>query len=124
MWPVARRIGAPSTPTSPLAYAVEPPPKPTVAEHRPVSKPAGEITQQAGSVAELARYASRLLSASTASPSSVEVPWGPHASEDGLGVVGEGGGLSGCREAVEVLTRNLKKGLYACSLQQMTLKPI
>ncbi|KAJ6495574.1 Rgp1-domain-containing protein [Mycena vitilis] len=116
MWPVARRIGTPRTPTS-LADSL---PKPTVAEHRPAAAalPKSGVVEltQPGSVAELARYGARLLSASAASPSSIEA-----AGEDGLGVGGDGGGLSGCREAVEVLTRNLKKVSYDITKDGVTV---
>jgi hypothetical protein len=41
--------------------------------------------------------------------------------EDGLGVGGEGSGLSGCREAVEMLTRNLKKVSYDITKDGVTV---
>ncbi|KAF7362042.1 hypothetical protein MVEN_00549600 [Mycena venus] len=122
MWPVARRIHAPPTPTSPSTPQLPPvPPKPTVTENRPAASAAPK-TQQAGkatgSVNELARYATRLLSATAVSPSSMEMLG---AGEDGLGVGSEGGGLSGCREAVEVLTRNLKKVSYDITKDGVTV---
>ncbi|KAJ7874672.1 Rgp1-domain-containing protein [Mycena olivaceomarginata] len=110
MWPVARRIHAPPTPTSPSTPQPSPiPPKPTVTEHRPAALPKTQPNE--GSVADLTRYAERLLS-TTASIGT---------GEDGLGVGGEGGGLSGCREAVEVLTRNLKKVSYDITKDGVTV---
>lgn len=108
LWPVARRIGTPAnSPAAPPTPAPQNDPKPIVEEHRGPTAPAAPPSkaQQAGSIAELERYATRLLAATT-SPSS-GFPWG--VGEEGLSAAG-GGGLSGCREAVEVLTRNLKKG--------------
>ncbi|KAJ7251760.1 Rgp1-domain-containing protein [Mycena haematopus] len=118
MWPVARRINAPPTPTSPSTPQPSPlPPKPTVTEHPPVTATAPkQAGNEAGSVADLARYATRLLSATAASPSSIEM-----LAEDGLGVGGEGSGLSGCREAVEMLTRNLKKVSYDITKDGVTV---
>ncbi|KAJ7124745.1 Rgp1-domain-containing protein [Mycena crocata] len=115
LWPVARRIGA-GTPTSPISTThtqPDPLPKPTVEEHRTPTQTATATAQQKGSVAELERYAARLL---TPSPTDV--------SEEGLGVdVGTAGngGLSGCREAVEVLTRNLKKVSYDVTKDGVTV---
>ncbi|KAF8170190.1 Rgp1-domain-containing protein [Mycena galopus ATCC 62051] len=121
MWPVARRINAPPTPTSPSTPQPSPmPPKPTVTENRPAATTAAapKTPNDAGSVADLARYANRLLSATTASPSTMERLG---VGEDGLGVGGEGSGLSGCREAVEMLTRNLKKVSYDITKDGVTV---
>ncbi|KAJ7115241.1 Rgp1-domain-containing protein [Mycena epipterygia] len=117
LWPLSRRIGTPATtPAVPPTSASQDNLKPTVEEHRRPAPPAAPATvapppkaQQAGSVAELERYATRLLAATT-SPSPAGFPWG--VGEDGHSAAGDGGGLSGCREAIEVLTRNLKKVSY------------
>ncbi|KAF7376001.1 Rgp1-domain-containing protein [Mycena sanguinolenta] len=118
MWPVARRINAPPTPTSPSTPQPSPlPPKPTVTEQRPSAATAPkQAGNKAGSVADLVHYATRLMSAAAASPSSMEM-----LVEDGLGVGDEGNGLSGCREAVEMLTRNLKKVSYDITKDGVTV---
>ncbi|KAJ6497897.1 Rgp1-domain-containing protein [Mycena sanguinolenta] len=118
MWPVARRINAPPTPTSPSTPQPSPlPPKPTVTEQRTVTAIAPkQAGNKPGSVADLVHYATRLMSAAAASPSSVEM-----LAEDGLGVGDEGNGLSGCREAVEMLTRNLKKVSYDITKDGVTV---
>ncbi|KAJ6605333.1 Rgp1-domain-containing protein [Mycena vulgaris] len=121
LWPVARRIGTPaSTPVGPPPPALQADPRPSVEEHRAPAAPAHPPkAQQAGSVAELERYAARLLAA-TASPSASTAgfPWG--TGDEGVGGAG-GGGLSGCREAVEVLTRNLKKVSYDITKDGVTV---
>ncbi|KAJ7470483.1 Rgp1-domain-containing protein, partial [Mycena latifolia] len=114
LWPVARRIATPaSTPTGAPPVLPQDAAKPTVEEHRGSPAPAHPAkAQQAGSVAELERYAAQLLAA-TASPTAAGFPWG----EEGAG----SGGLSGCREAVEVLTRNLKKVSYDITKDGVTV---
>ncbi|KAJ7770664.1 Rgp1-domain-containing protein [Mycena metata] len=141
----------PSTPSSAhpptnAKHAPEPrPPKPTVIEHRPAAAAAAlTLTastsapaklqqtpqqQQSGSVEELARYAARLLASGAASSGLGEDGDGDGLGEEGLsgaaaGVQrqgGGGGGLSGCREAVEVLTRNLKKVSYDITKDGVTV---
>ncbi|KAJ6559322.1 hypothetical protein B0H10DRAFT_2201213 [Mycena sp. CBHHK59/15] len=114
---VARRPPDSHTPTTPTGAAPPIAPshddlKPTVEECRGPLLPAAPpktLTVAGGSVVELQRYAAQLLAASM-SPSSGGFPRG--LAENGLVGEGGGGGLSGCREAVEVLTRNLKKVSY------------
>ncbi|KAK7057382.1 Rgp1-domain-containing protein [Favolaschia claudopus] len=114
MWPIARRTNIAST-------AV--PPRPTVTETQTIATTMHSKSQQtgseSGSVDDLARYAALLLSATSASPSSIEIL---ATGGDLAGVEGEsGGGLRGCREAVEVLTRNLKKVSYDITKDGVTV---
>ncbi|KAJ7199627.1 Rgp1-domain-containing protein [Mycena pura] len=123
LWPIARRIHTPATsPVGPPMPVSHDDPKPTVEEvvrrppsaaalasaHRPQGTP--------GSIAELERYAARLLAASSASRG---FPWG--VGDEGPGGSPENGGLTGCREAVEVLTRNLKKVSYDITKDGVTV---
>ncbi|KAJ7281784.1 Rgp1-domain-containing protein [Mycena rebaudengoi] len=125
MWPVARRIATPvTTPTSPHPPALSADPKPFVQERHGSQLMSTTAhppeTQSSGSVAELERYATRLLAASS-SPSASDFPWGVGEESLGAGGEGSGGGLSGCREAVEVLTRNLKKVSYDITKDGVTV---
>ncbi|KAF7332545.1 hypothetical protein MKEN_00137100 [Mycena kentingensis (nom. inval.)] len=136
LWPVARRIPAsPITPLSPLSPSSSGDivPKPVVAENsawgrlvaagpprRAGAPPANPLLTSGrsiapDSVAELERYAARLLEGGE-----------EDADEGGGGFVfgevgGGGGGLAGCREAVEVLTRNLKKVSYDITKDGVTV---
>ncbi|KAJ7154813.1 Rgp1-domain-containing protein [Mycena filopes] len=143
MWPVARRIAgtSPRTPSSSHSpsdakakHAPEPP-KPSVIEHQHVAAATGltlvtsvsskvqrQTPPQQGSVEELAQYAARLLAKGSASSGLGEDGDRDGLSEEGLGSANVGGGgLSGCREAVEVLTRNLKKVSYDITKDGVTV---
>lgn len=123
MWPVARRI-APASPATGVPPSAQDDAKPSVEEHHGLSTPrapapAQPSKAQRGSVADLERYAAQLLAAAI-SPSAAGFPWA--AGEEGVGGAGAGGGgLSGCREAVEVLTRNLKKVSYDITKDGVTV---
>ncbi|KAJ7730664.1 Rgp1-domain-containing protein [Mycena maculata] len=77
---------------------------------------AGKEAEREDGVKELGRYAARLLAATSGA-----VGLGEGEGEEGEGRDAGKGGLSGCREAVEVLTRNLKKVSYDITKDGVTV---
>ncbi|KAJ7638342.1 Rgp1-domain-containing protein [Roridomyces roridus] len=102
-WPVARRIASPRG-------AQDDNPRGHVEETRASAVPQQTHKPDEGNMSDLSLYAERLF-ASTAGGLSL--------GDDGAD--GKGGGLSGCREAVEVLTRNLKKMSYDITKDGVTV---
>ncbi|KAJ7062366.1 Rgp1-domain-containing protein [Mycena amicta] len=112
LWPVARRIAAANS-----LPAEENVPKPVVTENAARNYSAtsnSPKSSESTSIADLERYAALLRR---------DGPDGEEAGEGiGLGGTGGGGGgLTGCREAVEVLTRNLKKVSYDITKDGVTV---
>lgn len=123
MWPVARRRMGDTTKgdgakVSECTPTLKPPRKP----YLPFSAPSSMVkaSTQAGNSAteiptDLREYAQRLLSSFPAPGGQSGIGFGrenDEEREDEDEVNGGGGGLSGCREAVEILTRNPKKGRF------------
>ncbi|KAJ7461304.1 Rgp1-domain-containing protein [Mycena galericulata] len=142
-WPVARRIASPAhgaqgsenlrarveerRPGAAFSTAV-PGSSFVAAQMQTKQQQQHGLGKQEGGVEELGRYATRLLAAASGSV-GVGFGEGDGEGEEGLGVgggdsgrgEGGGGGLSGCREAVEVLTRNLKKVSYDITKDSVTV---
>ncbi|KZP30270.1 Rgp1-domain-containing protein [Athelia psychrophila] len=122
MWPVARRrAGAGGTREGAVVSECTAPkhaPKP----YPPASAASSETSTHTGATtaadipADLREYAQRLLSSFPAAGGQGGVGFGREHDEEREDEEDEenrrGGGLSGCREAVEILTRNPKKASY------------